>query len=278
MYVLYTAALRAELPCHNKKFLIFWGILYKYMSKKESSNYWVVIPAAGVGKRMGGDRPKQYLSISGKTILEHSLDRLLNSPEINGAVVAISAEDGYWNDLNYQHEKPVLLTTGGKERCDSVLNALNQLSQTIDDSDWVLVHDAARPCVRQEDIQKLIQACKNHPVGGILAVPVKDTIKKSSAPADINLPETGLFVIGETVDRSTLWHAQTPQMFRLGELRDALIKALSAGVEITDEASAIEKSGSHPLLVEGHADNIKITSQEDVNLARFYFDKAAETQ
>ena len=245
---------------------------------KNPSNTWVVIPAAGIGKRMGGDRPKQYLSISGKTVLAHSLDRLLDSPEINGAVVAVSTEDGYWKDLNYQHEKRVLLANGGKERCDSVLNALNELSQTADDSDWVLVHDAARPCIRQEDIQKLIQTCKNHPVGGILAVPVKDTIKKSSVLADINLPETGLFVIGETVDRSTLWHAQTPQMFHLGQLRDALMKALNAGVTITDEASAIEWSGSHPLLVEGHADNIKITCQEDVNLARFYFDEMADTQ
>ncbi len=245
----------------------------KNKSVIEQPKYWAVIPAAGVGRRMGGDRPKQYLSISGKTVLEHSLDRLLKCPEINGAVIAISAEDGYWKDLNYQHEKPVLVTNGGRERCDSVLNALHELSQTADDSDWILVHDAARPCVRQEDIQKLIQTCKNHPVGGILAVPVKDTIKKSNDSA-----ETGLSEITKTVDRSILWHAQTPQMFRLGQLRDALIKALNAGVEITDEASAIEWSGFHPLLVEGHADNIKITRQEDVNLALFYFDKMAETQ
>ena len=240
--------------------------------------YWAVVPAAGVGKRMGGDRPKQYLPIAGKTVLEHSLDRLLDCSEINGVVVAISAGDEYWKDLNYQHEKPVLLASGGKERSDSVLNALHELSQTADDNDWVLVHDAARPCVRQEDIQKLIQSCKDHPVGGILAVPVKDTIKKSNDTAETQLTESCLPEIRETVDRSKLWHAQTPQMFHLGSLRDALSKALGAGVEVTDEASAVEWAGHKPLLVEGHADNIKITRQEDVNLAVFYFDKMAETQ
>jgi len=249
----------------------------------KNPKYWAVIPAAGVGKRMGGDRPKQYLLIAGETVVEHSLDRLLDCPEIDGAVVAISTEDGYWKELNYQHEKPVLVATGGKERGDSVLNALQQLSQTADDNDWVLVHDAARPCVRQEDIHKLIQSCKDHPVGGILAVPVKDTIKKStgSEGADVPKPclsEIDLPEITETVDRSKLWHAQTPQMFRLGYLRDALSKALNAGAEITDEASAVERQGCQPLLVEGHADNIKITRQEDVNLALFYFDKMAETQ
>ena len=234
----------------------------------KNPKYWAVIPAAGVGKRMGGDRPKQYLLIAGETVVEHSLDRLLDCPEIDGAVVAISSGDGYWKELNYQHEKPVLVATGGKERSDSVLNALQQLSQTADDNDWVLVHDAARPCVRQEDIHKLIQSCKDHPVGGILAVPVKDTIKESNDSSEIR----------ETVDRSTLWHAQTPQMFRLGPLRDALSKALDADVEITDEASAMEGVGCKPLLVEGHADNIKITRQEDVNLALFYFDKMRGSQ
>ncbi|MCK4586278.1 MAG: 2-C-methyl-D-erythritol 4-phosphate cytidylyltransferase [Gammaproteobacteria bacterium] len=255
----------------------------KNKNADKKPKYWAIIPAAGVGKRMGGDRPKQYLLISKQTVLEHSLNRLLGCPEMEGAVVAISSGDEYWEDLNYHHEKIVLVATGGKERCDSVLSALQKISQIANDDDWVLVHDAARPCVRQEDIQKLIQSCRNHPVGGILAVPVKDTIKKSSVSAEMGMseslpPEFCLPEIRETVDRSTLWHAQTPQMFRLGALRDALSKALDAGVEITDEASAIEWAGFHPLLVEGHADNIKITRQEDVNLALFYFDKMAEAQ
>ncbi|MCK4707376.1 MAG: 2-C-methyl-D-erythritol 4-phosphate cytidylyltransferase, partial [Gammaproteobacteria bacterium] len=187
--------------------------------------FWAVIPAAGVGKRMGGDRPKQYLSIAGKMVLEHSLDRLLDSPDIVGTVVAISDDDGYWKELNYQHEKTVLLAPGGRERCDSVLSALQALLQTANADDWVLVHDAARPCVRQEDIHKLIQSCQHHPVGGILAVPVKDTIKESN-----DLAEVGFSEITKTVDRSRLWHAQTPQMFRLGPLCDALKKALDADV------------------------------------------------
>ncbi len=244
----------------------------------KNPKYWAVIPAAGVGKRMGSDRPKQYLSLAGKTVLEHSLDRLLDCPEISGAVVSISAGDEFWRDLDYQHKKTVLLADGGKERSYSVLSALKVLSQTADDNDWVLVHDAARPCVRQEDIHKLIHSCKDHSVGGILAVPVKDTIKESTGSEGVDLPESCLPEIRETVDRSKLWHAQTPQMFRLGYLRDALSKALNAGAEITDEASAVERQGCQPLLVEGHADNIKITRQEDVNLALFYFDKMAETQ
>lgn len=224
--------------------------------------YWVIIPAAGVGKRMGGVKPKQYFTLFGKTVLEHSLDRMLEPAAIEGAVVAISEDDRYWKALGYRHDKSVRLAPGGKERCDSVLNALQILSRKAHDSDWVLVHDAARPCVRQDDIQKLIDTCSDHPVGGILAVPVRDTIKKSN---DLN-------EISETIDRASLWHAQTPQMFRLGMLRDALSKALEKGVVITDESSAMEWAGFKPLLVEGHADNIKITRKEDAALAQYYLE------
>jgi 2-C-methyl-D-erythritol 4-phosphate cytidylyltransferase len=225
-------------------------------------HYWVIIPAAGVGKRMGGVKPKQYLTLSGKTVLEHSLDRMLEHNDIEGAVIALSDDDLYWKGLGYRHNKSVRLAPGGKERCDSVLNALQILSRKAHDADWVLVHDAARPCVRLDDIQKLIEICKNHSVGGILAVPVRDTIKKSNEQNEII----------ETVDRTSLWHAQTPQMFRLGMLRDALASALDKGVEITDESSAMEWAGYKPLLVEGHADNIKITRKEDANLARYYLE------
>lgn len=225
--------------------------------------YWAVVPAAGAGRRMGGDRPKQYLSLAGKTILEHSLGKLLDSPEISGAVVAISDDDGYWGGLDFQHQKPVMVAPGGNERSDSVLSALQVLSQTANENDWVLVHDAARPCVRREDISQLINTCKDHMVGGILAVPVKDTIKMANESAEII----------QTVDRSALWHAQTPQMFQLGMLQDALSRALASGEQITDEASAMEWAGYKPLLVEGHSDNIKITRQEDIELASCFFDK-----
>jgi len=224
-------------------------------------NCWAIFPAAGVGARMEANCPKQYLPLAGRTVIEHSLDALLDHPAIRGGVVALSETDGYWGDLAYQHAKPVRRATGGAERCDSVLNALHVLADIASADDWVLVHDAARPCVRPDDISLLIEHCQSHPVGGILAVPVKDTIKQSNHNGHI---------IG-TVDRESLWHAQTPQMFRIGMLRDALAQALSDGVLITDEASALEHIGQQPLLVEGHADNLKITRPEDLPLAEFYF-------
>lgn len=235
--------------------------LIKNSQSSDKPAYWAIVPAAGVGARMGANCPKQYLPLAGRTVIEHSLDALLNHSAISGAVVAISETDGYWADLNYQHNKPVHRAQGGEERCHSVLNALRALAEIAEEDDWVLVHDAARPCLRQDDISQLIDCCQSHPVGGILAVPVKDTIKQ----ADQNS------LISRTVDRQSLWHAQTPQMFRLGMLRAALEQALSNGVLITDEASALEHIGQHPLLVEGHADNLKITRPEDLPLAEFYF-------
>jgi 2-C-methyl-D-erythritol 4-phosphate cytidylyltransferase len=215
---------------------------------------------------MGGDRPKQYLPLAGRSVIEHSLDRLLDHPAISGAVVAISADDTYWADVAYEHTKPLQLAAGGAERCDSVLNALTLLKQTAAADDWVLVHDAARPCLRAADIGQLIHHCQDHPVGGILAVPVKDTLKRGDA--------SGRIV--DTVDRTALWHAQTPQMFRLGMLHDALSQALAAQVVITDEASALEWMGQPPLLIEGHADNLKITRPEDLALAEFYLGHCRE--
>ena len=219
---------------------------------------------------MASDRPKQYLSLAGRTVIEHSLNAMLSHPAINGVVLAIASDDGYWAELDYQHKKSVLLASGGVERCHSVLSALDVLQTTANETDWVLVHDAARPCLRQDDVSQLIECCKHHPVGGILAVPVKDTIKQSSDSGETN-------TISATVDRSLLWHAQTPQMFRLGVLRDALKQALAAGVVITDEASALEWNGQMPILVEGHGDNIKITRPEDLPLAEFYFSQSRST-
>jgi len=227
------------------------------------SDCWAIIPAAGVGARMESDRPKQYLPLAGRTVIEQSLDAVLNHPAVRGAVVAISESDAYWSELQYQHTKAVQVAPGGAERCHSVLSALRVLKETADETDWVLVHDAARPCLRQEDISRLIMACQNHPVGGILAVPVKDTIKHAS--------QNG--VISHTVDRAALWHAQTPQMFRLGALCSALERALEGAAQITDEASAMEYTGQYPLLIEGHADNLKITRPEDLPLAEFYFSR-----
>ncbi|NOX75118.1 MAG: 2-C-methyl-D-erythritol 4-phosphate cytidylyltransferase [Gammaproteobacteria bacterium] len=213
---------------------------------------------------MAADRPKQYLSLAGRTVIEHSLDRLLSHPAIVGAVVAVSPDDGYWADLSYphkkRHDKTLWVAEGGRERCDSVLNALRCLHDHAADDDWVLVHDAARPCVRREDIDALIQQASAHPCGGILAVAAHDTIKQAGPGREIR----------STVDRSTLWHAQTPQMFRLAALANTLEQALAAGVTVTDEASAMEWAGHSPLLVAGHTDNIKITRPEDLALAEFY--------
>lgn len=226
-----------------------------------------MVPAAGVGARVGSDRPKQYLTLARRTVIEHSLARLLDHPVITGAVVAISTNDTYWAGLQYRHAKPVLVVAGGRERCDSVLNALRVLKDIAGNHDWVLVHDAARPCVRAADINNLIHLCREHPVGGILAIPVMDTIKRVDAAG----------VIDATIDRSSLWRAQTPQMFRLGALHGALEQALDAGAVVTDEASAMEWDGQWPLLVEGCADNIKITRPEDLALAEFYLQAEGST-
>lgn len=221
---------------------------------------WAVVPAAGVGTRMQAERPKQYLPLLGRCVIEHTLQRLLAHPCIGGGVVAISSDDGWWPEVKIETDKPLWLAEGGDERCHSVLNALQILSAQAAEQDWVLVHDAARPCLRSEDIDELVRHCEAHPVGGLLAVPVKDTLKRADAARNV----------WETVDRSQLWHAQTPQMFRLGPLRDALQQALAANALVTDEASAMERAGHAPLLVEGHADNIKITHPEDLALAGLY--------
>ena len=226
----------------------------------ERAKYWAVVPAAGSGTRMGAEKPKQYLRIGQKTIIEHTLQRLLRHKSIAGVAVAIGASDGYWKSVRIDSDKPVMVTEGGQERCHSVINALNALGDVASAEDWVLVHDAARPCVRLEDIDQLIQELQNHPVGGILAIPAHDTIKRCGLAREIV----------ETLDRRSLWQAQTPQMFRLSALRDALQQAIHDGFLVTDEASAMEHLGLTPKLVEGHTDNIKVTRPEDLPLAEFY--------
>lgn len=228
------------------------------MNKKQK--IWVVIPAAGVGKRMGSDTPKQYLKLNSKTIIEQTLAVFDIHDSVSEVVVSISEGDEYWSALNIELSKPLHIVEGGNERCDSVLNGLKFLQNKADNDDWVLVHDAARPCLRQDDITLLIDKLKNHDVGGILAVPVRDTMKRSF---DNN-------TIKETVERENLWHALTPQMFRFSMLKSALESALKNNETVTDEASALELAGYQPVLVEGHADNIKITRPEDLVLASFF--------
>jgi len=238
------------------------------MSSAKSSQvkYWAVVPAAGVGKRMQADRPKQYLEIAGRPLIEYAISQLMVDPHIEGVVVAISAEDEYWPTLEITLDKPLWVVEGGVERCHSVLNALQELATRANEEDWVLVHDAARPCVRAEDITQLITKLTHDDIGGLLAVPVRDTMKRAG---------TNQRVI-TTEDREGLWHALTPQMFRFGKLRHALEQALEDESLVTDEASAMELAEYEPLLVEGHADNIKVTRPEDLALAAFYLQQQGE--
>ena len=221
--------------------------------------FWAVIPAAGVGARMAADRPKQYLQLGGRTILEHSIDCFLDHPCLKGVVVSIAADDPYWPGLACASDTRIQRAAGGRERADSVLNALLLLhAQGAADNDWVLVHDAARPNLARDDLDRLLGELANDPVGGLLAVPARDTLKRADANGRVSA----------TIDRSTVWQAYTPQMFRLGALHRALADSLVADVAITDEASAIEWSGQAPRLVEGRNDNIKVTRPEDLEWLR----------
>ena len=225
----------------------------------DKQKYWAVIPAAGVGKRMQADRPKQYLELHGRTVLEHTLSRFLDHPRISGVVVALTDGDPYWQELAISHPK-LVTASGGEERCHSVLNALQVLRARAGADDWVLVHDAARPCLRREDLDHLIETLAYHPVGGLLGLPVADTMKRTAADD----------TVVETVPREHLWRALTPQMFRLGELRTALDSALQNQRLVTDDASAMELMGKAPKMIEGHGDNIKITRPQDLMLAELY--------
>ncbi|HWV09764.1 MAG TPA: 2-C-methyl-D-erythritol 4-phosphate cytidylyltransferase [Pseudomonas sp.] len=218
--------------------------------------FWALIPAAGVGSRMRADRPKQYLELGGKSILEHTLGCFLDHPQLRGIVVSLAVDDPFWPTLACANDPRVLRADGGRERADSVLNGLLRLSELgADEQDWVLVHDAARPNLAQSDLDLLLAELVDDPVGGLLAVPARDTLKRAGADGRVR----------ETVDRSVIWQAYTPQMFRLGMLHRALAEALVSDVSITDEASAIEWAGQSPRLIEGRADNLKVTRPEDLH-------------
>lgn len=228
----------------------------------DSVNFWAVVPAAGVGRRMQSERPKQYLELAGTTVIEQTLKRLLQSDVFAGLAVAISSEDPYWPTLPVARDTRVSIAPGGMERADSVLSALNRIAVTAAESDWVLVHDAARPCLTVADIHRLIDRLQDDSVGGILALPVHDTLKGA---------EEGR--ITATIARSRIWRALTPQMFRYGALKHALEQAARTGKTVTDEASALELQGKKPAIVEGRPDNIKITRPEDLALAHFYLEQ-----
>lgn len=213
---------------------------------------------------MGGECPKQYLALLGKPVLAHTLERLGSLGEIQEIVVCVGENDEYFASLS---PCPARLSRapGGEERFHSVLNGLRKLSARAGEEDWVLVHDAARPCVRPSDIRRLIRELDAHPVGGLLATPVRDTLKRADASNQV----------ADTVNRERLWHALTPQMFRLGLLREALEQVVSQNLMVTDDAQAVERLGHQPLLVEGHADNIKLTHPQDLALAELFLRQQA---
>tara|TARA_R110001606_G_scaffold361754_7_gene515234 strand:+ start:147941 stop:148648 length:708 start_codon:yes stop_codon:yes gene_type:complete len=225
-----------------------------------SEQVWAIVPAAGIGARMLADRPKQYLSLDGKTVIEHTLARLASHPRITGLIVAIAEQDPYWPTITLPLDCPVHVVKGGTERADSVFNALELLASLCDDDLWVLVHDAARPCLRHQDIDQMLNTLTSHKVGGILGIPVNDTVKRVDAQHEIT----------DTVCRQGLWRASTPQMFRLQALKLALDAAKQQQLIVTDEASAMELAGLKPMMVEGHSDNIKITVPQDLALASLF--------
>lgn len=226
---------------------------------------WAVLPAAGTGSRMAAGLPKQYLQVAGATLLEHSLHALLACERIAGIVVALHPEDTRAAQLPVFRDARVQTVVGAQARSGSVLAGLDALCARAAPQDWVLVHDAARPCLQTSDIARLIDAVTAANTGGILAEPIVDTVKQASQDARVV----------RTLDRATLWRAQTPQMFRLDELRQALRAAVEQGLAVTDEASAMELAGHPVQLVVGPPGNLKVTVPADLPLANWYLQAAA---
>ena len=226
---------------------------------------WCVVPAAGRGLRVGGDLPKQYLPLSGRTVMQCTLDRLCLLPA-EAVIVPVAADDDRARRLDYRDASLLRFVTGGAERADSVLAGLEAIAHQASADDWVLVHDVARPCVRIEDIELLLATIATHPVGGLLGNRVRDTMKRGRGDE-----------VAETVPRDNLWHALTPQVFRFGLLRRALLEARGKGLAVTDEAQAVELLGEKPLLVEGARDNLKITWPEDLQMAEAFLKLQAES-
>jgi len=202
----------------------------------------VLIPAAGVGKRFGAAVPKQYLELAGRPVIDYAIGAFIGHPAIAGCVVVLGSDDGWWDETSRY---------AGNAR----------------DDDWVLVHDAARPCLRRSDLDRLLAALADEPVGALLAVPIADTVKQAQAGR-----------VAATLPRSALWRAYTPQAFPLGLLRSALAHAEQQDLIVTDDASAVELLGHRPALIEGSTDNIKITRPEDLPLAAFFLNRQAQDQ
>jgi len=219
--------------------------------------HFAIVPAAGSGTRMASELPKQYLPLLGQPLIRHSLSTLCAAPEIDKVFVVLSVGDAQWgrHDWSALGPKLVPLFCGGATRADSVLAGLRAIAAEAAQSDWVLVHDAARPCLASWHIDKLIRELAHDEVGGLLAVPVADTLKRADSHRHV----------AATVARDSLWQAQTPQMFRYVMLR----RALESAHNVTDEASAVEAAGLRPRLIEGDATNLKVTYPLDLHLAEW---------
>ena len=228
--------------------------------------YWLIMPAAGSGSRFGASGPKQYAPLEGRTVIEWALAPFLADRRCVRLVVALARDTADWKKvaarLAASGTVAVTSVEGGERRSDSVRRALASLEGQLSPSDWVLVHDAARPCLDPADLARLLDRLEAHPVGGLLAARVSDTLKHSARPAESADP-----TVAETVERSALWRALTPQMFRFGPLCAALDRAHAAGRFPSDEAQALEWLGERPVLVEGDSMNLKVTVAADLALA-----------
>ena len=223
--------------------------------------YYLVIPAAGSGRRFASAQPKQYAALGSSTVIEHALAVFEADADCAGIIVALAANDAAWPAIAGRRSRLIETAEGGEQRAHSVRNALRALATRVRDDDWIMVHDAARPCFTAAELALLKRELAAHPVGGLLAIPLADTLKRALEPA------SQVTHVDVTVDRDGLWRAATPQVFRFGVLLRALESALSSGRMPTDEAQAIEWSGQRPRLVAGRADNIKVTTAEDLVLA-----------
>ncbi|HEY5754985.1 MAG TPA: 2-C-methyl-D-erythritol 4-phosphate cytidylyltransferase [Steroidobacter sp.] len=218
------------------------------------NRFWVVVPAAGSARRMGAAVPKQYLPLAGRTVIEWSLAPFLAHARTAAIVVALSPDEPRWSQTTLASDAKIATTVGGAERMDSVLAGLRVLQDRAGPNDWVLVHDAARPCLSATDLDRLLNELQDDEVGGLLAAPVVDTLKRANDGGRVS----------QTVPREKLWRALTPQMFRYAILQRALESVQAKGIAVTDEAQAVEALGLQPKLVAGDADNIKITLPEDL--------------
>jgi len=225
-----------------------------------TARYFAIIPAAGQGTRMAALIPKQYLKLQQGLVLEHSISTLIASKCFTKVVVGLAADDVYWPQVAPTLQSSVQTIPGGKTRSATVLNALYALKDQAKSDDWVCVHDAARPCLTLPVLKGLLETVGEHPVGGILAIPIQDTLKYVNTH----------HIIQSTINREQIWQAQTPQLFRFGLLVAALEAAQHQGLIVTDEAQALEYRGAEILIVPGERSNLKLTYPDDLALADWY--------